>query len=234
MSRRDAHTFVAASAILLAASLVRHLAVPAGGPDLLPPDSAGMRELLSRRSRQAREEQARRARPLGEGERLDPNRAPAPELDRLPGVGPSLARAIVEARERGGPFRSSRDLTRVRGIGSATAKRLAPLVDLPRVSVEGAVSASEGPRDREAGPGRPLTAPVRGEERGRRSPVDLNRADAADLQRLPGIGPALARRVLEHRRRLGGRFRSAEQLLEVRGIGPATLERIRGWGVVPP
>ncbi|NIP61003.1 MAG: hypothetical protein GWM92_21305 [Gemmatimonadetes bacterium] len=145
-----------------------------------------------------------------------------------------MARAIVEERRRGGPFRTALELSRVRGIGSATAERLAPLLDLPRASGRGAVSAPERPRDPDAGWVRPLTAPVRGAERGRRSPVDLNRADAGELQRLPGIGPALARRVLEHRRRLGGRFRAAEQLLEVRGIGPATLERIRGWGVVPP
>lgn len=233
MSRRDGRTFLAASAILLAASVARTLAVPAGGPELLPADSAGLRDALSRQSRKAREEEARRSRPLAEGERLDPNRAPAPELDRLPGVGPSLARAIVEARERGGPFRSAGDLTRVRGIGSATAERIGPHLDLLRDERSGATAPADR-RVGEPGWGRPLTAPIGDGEGGRTRPVDLNRADAAELQRLPGIGPALARRVLEERRRLGGRFRSAGELLEVRGIGPATLERIRGSGVVPP
>lgn len=59
------------------------------------------------------------------------------------------------------------------------------------------------------------------------APVDLNRAGAAELQTLRGIGPALAERILELRR-AKGRFRSVDELLEVRGIGPRTLERLRG------
>jgi competence protein ComEA len=45
------------------------------------------------------------------------NRASAQDLEALPGIGPSLAKRIVEERERAGPFRSPRDLLRVRGIG---------------------------------------------------------------------------------------------------------------------
>ena len=58
------------------------------------------------------------------------------------------------------------------------------------------------------------------------APVDLNGADAAALETLPGIGQTLARHILEARAARGG-FRSAEELLEVSGIGPATLDRLR-------
>jgi competence protein ComEA len=61
--------------------------------------------------------------------------------------------------------------------------------------------------------------------------VDLNRADRASLERLPGIGPALAGRILELRGREGP-FRAVEDLLEVSGIGPVTLERLEGRVVV--
>jgi competence ComEA-like helix-hairpin-helix protein len=57
---------------------------------------------------------------------LDPNRAGAEALVALPGVGPVLARRIVEERERSGPFRGPDDLLRVRGIGPATLNRLRP------------------------------------------------------------------------------------------------------------
>lgn len=57
-------------------------------------------------------------------------------------------------------------------------------------------------------------------------PVDINTADAAQLESLPGIGPATATAVVEHRTRTGA-FRSVEDLLEVRGIGPAKLEQLR-------
>lgn len=56
-------------------------------------------------------------------------------------------------------------------------------------------------------------------------PVDLNTAGAADLERLPGIGPALAARIVEFRTR-NGPFLFAEDLLMVRGIGERTLERL--------
>lgn len=56
--------------------------------------------------------------------------------------------------------------------------------------------------------------------------LDLNRAGPAELDRLPGIGPVLAARIVEHRRR-HGRFRSVEELRAVRGVGPRMLERLR-------
>jgi len=58
--------------------------------------------------------------------------------------------------------------------------------------------------------------------------VHLNSATEADLVQLPGIGPALAKRIIEHRRQIGG-FKSVEQLLEVRGIGEKKLEQIRPY-----
>ena len=54
------------------------------------------------------------------------NRATWPELTLLPEIGETLARRIVESRERDGPFRSHDDLGRVRGIGPKTLERLRP------------------------------------------------------------------------------------------------------------
>jgi competence protein ComEA len=151
-----------------------------------------------------REERA--AMPLGVGERLDPNTAPPEELRRLPGIGPARARAIADERLRSGPFRTLTDLTRVPGVGPATVQRLAPHISLPG-------------RERYAAPGT------------RAMPVDVNRAQPKELEQITGIGPALARRIVETRRRLGG-FRSAEDLLQVPGIGPQTLQKIRAQVLV--
>ncbi len=57
-------------------------------------------------------------------------------------------------------------------------------------------------------------------------PIDLNTATAADLEELPGIGPALAERILDWRTENGG-FTSVDQLDDVSGIGPATMDRLR-------
>ncbi|MEB3220747.1 MAG: helix-hairpin-helix domain-containing protein [Candidatus Sericytochromatia bacterium] len=57
-------------------------------------------------------------------------------------------------------------------------------------------------------------------------PLDLNRASAAELDTLPGVGPAMASRILLVRQRLGG-FRTLDDLREVPGIGAKRLERLR-------
>ncbi len=56
--------------------------------------------------------------------------------------------------------------------------------------------------------------------------IDLNRADSAALVRLPGIGPAYARRIIAYRA-AHGPFAAVSELVKVRGIGPATLEKLR-------
>ena len=59
---------------------------------------------------------------------IDVNQASAAELSLLPGVGPSLAAAIVADRESRGAFRRPQDLDRVRGIGPAILARILPHV----------------------------------------------------------------------------------------------------------
>lgn len=59
---------------------------------------------------------------------VDVDIASAAELDRLPGIGPSLAGRIVADREARGPFGSLQGLERVKGIGPALAAKLAPHV----------------------------------------------------------------------------------------------------------
>ena len=59
---------------------------------------------------------------------VDINQATVADLDRLPGIGPSTARAIVDHRTRNGPFASVDDLLAVRGIGPAKLTELRALV----------------------------------------------------------------------------------------------------------
>ena len=58
--------------------------------------------------------------------------------------------------------------------------------------------------------------------------VDVNRAEVADLEQVPGIGPGLARRITDHRREKGP-FKSVEELRQVKGIGPATFDKVRAF-----
>ncbi len=54
----------------------------------------------------------------------------------------------------------------------------------------------------------------------------VNTASLEELQRLPGVGPSIARAILEYRTRKG-RFTSLQDLLKVSGIGPKKLESLR-------
>ena len=83
---------------------------------------------------------------------------------------------------------------------------------------EPAVDGAPDPRSPPA-PGADRGVPAMGE------PLDLNLASARDLDALPGVGPVIAGRILEERRRLGG-FRSTEDLRAVRGIGPRLFARL--------
>jgi len=163
-------------------------------------------ELLTE-SAQAVTEQEERKRRLEPGETLDPNRASEIQLDRLPGVGPSLAKSIVEYREREGAFTRAPDLLAVRGFGQASLARIGPLLDFGAGLPRGLGSTRRSPRISE-------------------DRVALNSASLEDLVAIPGIGPVLAQRILTFRSERG-RFSTVDGLLDVSGIGPATLERIR-------
>ena len=59
-------------------------------------------------------------------------------------------------------------------------------------------------------------------------PIDLNRATAEDLDAIPGIGPALAQRIVDYRK-AHGPFKQVEDLREVSGIGPQNLQKLKPY-----
>jgi competence protein ComEA len=63
--------------------------------------------------------------------------------------------------------------------------------------------------------------------------LDVNRATEQDFERLPGIGPVLARRIVEYRETRGS-FQDVDELRRVKGIGKKTFERIRPFVAVVP
>jgi comEA protein len=58
--------------------------------------------------------------------------------------------------------------------------------------------------------------------------VNLNTATLSQLEDLPGIGPSLAARIVEHRQK-NGAFKSVEDVMAVRGIGEKNFSKIQGY-----
>jgi len=59
-------------------------------------------------------------------------------------------------------------------------------------------------------------------------PININTAGATDLQQVPGIGPSTAQKILDTRKSYGS-FKSVDDLLAIKGIGPKKLEKMRKY-----
>ncbi len=58
--------------------------------------------------------------------------------------------------------------------------------------------------------------------------INLNRASLTELEQLPGIGPKMARRIIQHRQK-NGPFQTIKDLLNVRGIGPKSFSKLQAY-----
>lgn len=161
--------------------------------------------------------------------------APAPTA--LGGSGSDRAMItvhVVGAVSRPGVIRiasGARLVDAVQRCGGAARGADLAAVNLARVLADGEqvlVPVVGRPRSQAPGTG-PQPSVSTGDPSGAQSPgkpVDLNAADAAALDQLPGIGPKIAERIITWRAE-HGRFSSVEELGEVSGIGDKLLSRLR-------
>jgi len=155
-----------------------------------------------------------RARPLGPSERIDADRASAPDLARLPRVGLALAKKIVADREARGPFGDLAGLDRVPGVGAGLLAAIGPHLAFSGPSSLGARLAVTPTQP--GAPADPSDAAV----------VNLNTADVSMVDALPGIGPARARAIVSYRE-TNGPFHAVQELARVPGFGAAALARLK-------
>ena len=197
-----------------------------------PPGQVKLLSLLPAGSPLAQRDSAmRQGRPLRPGERIDADAASAAELARLPRVGLALAKTIVANRDSHGSFGSVAALDRVPGIGPGLLRTLNP-----HLSFSGSVEPASGARQ-SAADGTPLASPgLRERSPGPNGPagpaLNVNHATAIELEGLPGIGPALARRIVADREAQGP-FATIAALDRVPGIGPALMARLGGSITAP-
>ena len=149
---------------------------------------------------------------------------PAPEGGTVVHVGGAVKRAGIFELEPGARVADALELTVPRPNADLDALNLAELVsdgakiDVPRrgetAAVEPETGTSTGTSTETAG-----------------TMVNVNTADEALLDTIPEVGPATAQAIIEYRTQIGS-FTSVEQLIDVTGIGPATLEAMRPFVTV--
>ena len=132
---------------------------------------------------------------------IDLNKATAEELEELPGVGPATSKKIIAGR----PYSKVDDLAKA-GI---PAKAIA--------SIRSKVHVAEA-----AGTKTKAKTAATTEPKAKSEKVNLNTADAAELEDLPGIGPAHAKAIIEARP-----FKSVDDLDRVKGLGKARIDALK-------
>jgi competence protein ComEA len=161
--------------------------------------------------------------PAAIARQVDLNTADRAELLQVPGVGPVLADAILTQRRDRGRFAAVDDLHAVHGIGDRTLEKIRPWVTVPAPA---ATAAAEPPVERLERKSAASPAPVKsGKLRPGDPPLDVNSASEEELQRLPGIGPVMARKIIAAR--TAEPFKVPDDLRRVKGIGPKTMDRLR-------
>ncbi len=149
---------------------------------------------------------------------FDPNTLPAEGWQRL-GVSARTAATIDRYRQKGGRFRAAADLQRIYGLAPALCRQLQPYVRIASATVMRDSGRQAERRD---------TAYHYREYQRKPPPrtIDVNTADTADWQALPGIGPGFARRIVAFREKLGG-FYDVSQVGECYGLPDSTFKKIQ-------
>jgi DNA uptake protein ComE-like DNA-binding protein len=151
---------------------------------------------------------------------FDPNEVDSVKLISK-GVSARVARNWCKYLEAGGRFKRKEDLRKIYGMTSGLYNRLETNIRIP--SEQGRIIKSTFGDNKASGSLLPAEKKISGKKT--YEPVNLNEADSARLENLPGIGPVLAPRIIRFRKILGG-FYSVAQLKEVYGMRPENYSMV--------
>jgi len=144
---------------------------------------------------------------------FDPNTASFDDFVTL-GLPKKTAHTIINFREKGGAFYDKQDLQKIYTLMTEDYTRLEPYIIVPEKPNE--IPAPKLVAEKTSKP-KPKPTPIS---------IRVNTATATEWQRLYGIGPTYAKRIIEHRESLGG-FHSVEQVGEIYGLADSTFQNIR-------
>jgi competence protein ComEA len=164
-------------------------------------------------------------------QKVDVNTASQQELEALPGIGPATAAKIIAGR----PYSSINDLSRA-GVSDATIEKLKPVAKAGRVKSD-ETSSSKKADEKPAAKTSESKASAEKSAKAEKSesktakaassgPVDLNTASAEELEALPGVGEATAKKIVD-----GRPYSSVDDLAKA-GVSKGTIDKIRDSVVV--
>ncbi|MGV8138371.1 MAG: helix-hairpin-helix domain-containing protein [Mangrovibacterium sp.] len=149
---------------------------------------------------------------------FDPNTIDSATLENL-SLPFGVKQNMLKYRRHGGSFRNREDVRKIYGMNDSVYALIEPFITIksnPAVSTDVASKSRMGYRDSAVAMSKTVT-PAPG--------LEINRATAADLKKLYGIGPVLSERIIKYRDLLGG-FYEPGQLKEVYGLTPETFSGI--------
>lgn len=159
------------------------------------------------------------------------NTATIEELQTLPGIGPSKARAIIEYRNKN-PFSKPEELINVPGIGQKTYDKLKDRITVGKnMNSSINIPVQENTAEKENTKTKPQQDTIISNIRNKSDNVssrkiNINTASVEELQKLPGIGPTKAQAIVDYRQN-NGDFKSIEEIKNVKGIGEKTYEKLK-------
>jgi competence protein ComEA len=140
---------------------------------------------------------------------FDPNTLPASQWKQF-GFSDKVIRTIENYRQKGGKFREPNDLRKIWGISKMMADTLVPFVRI--AAIQQRTSSESGAAYHE--------------QKKKNLLISINEADSVVWEQLPGIGPVLAKRIVQFREKLGGFYR-IEQVSETFGLADSTFQKIK-------
>jgi len=204
----------------------------------VPPKKKSLSPEETRPTRRRR--YAKKKRP---SEIIDINTATPSELSTLPGIGPKTSQKIINYRENVGPFKSIEEIMKVSGIANKKFARMKEYISVGKTKgkkIVKEVKEEEWKSSVRTKRKKRVKASVENKSETRKkyrrtyskkaaalagTKINLNTADVKELSKLPRVGPKTAQSIVDYRENIAP-FKSVEEIMKIKGIGPKYFERM--------